>query len=61
MIVLLILLVMVLASSWIALGVIPLQRWRLYKHALFAVVAGGSFTLLVMTTGVLALDPWYDP
>lgn len=60
-IVVVVLLVMVVASSWIALGAVPDQRWKMYKYALAAVALGGGFTLLIMSEGVLGLDPWYDP
>ena len=60
-IVVVVLLIMVVASSWIALGAVPEQRWEMYKHALIAVTLGGGFTLLVMSAGVLGLDPWYNP
>ncbi|QUM76854.1 ABC transporter permease [Moritella sp. 24] len=56
-----VLIVMVVASSWIALGAIPEQRWKMYKYALLSVTLGGGFTLLVMSAGVLGLDPWYNP
>jgi len=53
--------VMVFASSWIALGTISSKRRILYKHALLSIVAGGGVTLLVVTQGVLNLEPWYLP
>jgi len=60
-IVLIILLVMVFASSWIALGTVVSKRLLLYKYALLAVALGGGFTLLLITQLVLVLDPWYLP
>jgi putative ABC transport system permease protein len=56
-----VLLVMVLASSWIALGTVPDRRWLLYKHAVVAITLSGSFILAVVSFGVLNLDPWYSP
>lgn len=56
-----ILMVMVMAASWIALGTIKQQRLNLIKHAVFAISLGGGFTLLVVTQGVLKLVPWYQP
>ncbi|NQZ93346.1 MAG: ABC transporter permease [Moritella sp.] len=56
-----VLLIMVIASSWIALGAVPDQRWKMYKYALAAVFLGGGFTLFIMSVGVLGLDPWYNP
>ena len=60
-IVLIILMVMVFASSWIALGTIVDKRRMLYKHAFVSLSVGGGLTLLLITQGVLALDPWYSP
>ena len=56
-----ILVVMVVASSWIALGTVSEHRRKLLNFALIAIFVGGVFTLLVITQGVLALDPWYSP
>ncbi len=60
-IILVILAVMVFASSWIALGTIADKRLQLYKHALLAITVGGGATLALITQGVLVLDPWYAP
>jgi len=59
-IVIIILAVMVFVSSWIALGTVKDQRWQLYRFALQAIAFGGGLTLLLITQGVLALDPWYS-
>ncbi len=60
-VIVLILSVMVLASSWIALRTLTGDRWRLYKYTLISILLGGGFTLLLITQGVLAIDPWYTP
>ena len=60
-IIVLILAVMVLASSWIALGTIADLRLQLYKYALLAITVGGGVSLVMITQGVMALDPWYSP
>jgi putative ABC transport system permease protein len=60
-IIIMILAVMVFASSWIALGTIPEIRLQLYKYAILAIMTGGGLTLALITQGVLALDPWYSP
>ena len=60
-VIILILAVMVMVSSWIALGTIPDLRMQLYKNALLAITVGGGITLAMITQGVLALDPWYSP
>ena len=60
-VIILILTVMVMVSSWIALGTIPDLRMQLYKYALVAITVGGGVTLVMITQGVLVLDPWYSP
>ena len=60
-IVIIILAVMVFSSSWIALGTVAERRWQLYKHAFAAIAVGGGLTLVLITQGVLTLDPWYSP
>jgi len=60
-VIILILAVMVMVSSWIALGTIPDLRIQLYKNALVAITVGGGITLVMITQGVLVLDPWYSP
>jgi putative ABC transport system permease protein len=59
--ILLILLIMCLASSWIALGSITQQRTRLFKYAFLAIFLGGGLTLALITQGTLQLSPWYTP
>ena len=53
--------VMVLASSWIALGVIKDKRRQLYSSALFAISIGGGMMFAIIIIGVLQVDPWYTP
>ena len=53
--------VMVFASSWIGLGSIKEHRHLLYRRALLAIGLGGGLVLLLVTQGVLNLDPWYSP
>ncbi len=60
-IILVILVVMVMASSWIALGTIKGKRRLLYKHTFISIVLGGGITLALVTQGVLVLKPWYLP
>lgn len=61
-VILAVLLVMVLASSWIALGTVSkTQRKVLYGHALLAILISGGVTLAIVTEGVIGLDPWYMP
>lgn len=60
-VVLLVLAVMVTASSWIALGTVAGKRFVLYKYAFLAILLGGGIVLILVTQIVLALDPWYAP
>lgn len=59
-IVLLMLMVMVFFSSWIALSNVPVNRMALLRSALIAAFIAGGSTLLVVTQGVLQLSPWYQ-
>ncbi|PKH01139.1 hypothetical protein CXF72_18490 [Psychromonas sp. MB-3u-54] len=59
-IVVLLLMLMVLFSSWIALGNIKERRLPLLKRTMLSVAIGGGFTLLIITQGVLTLQPWYQ-
>lgn len=52
---------MIIASSWIALGVIKKHQTQLFGVTLVAILAGGGINLVVITQGVLMLDPWYEP
>jgi len=61
LVVLAVLMVMVLSSSWIALGTAKQHRLALFKYALLAILLGGGLTLATMSQGVLTLDPWYWP
>ncbi|MBE9559919.1 MAG: ABC transporter permease, partial [Proteobacteria bacterium] len=60
-VIIVILAVMVFASSWIALGTVAEKRLQLYKYALSAIAFGGGITLILVTQAVLMLDPWYAP
>lgn len=57
----LVLLIMLLASSWIALNTVPEQRVRLLLVSLLAITVGGGLTLALITQMVLVLEPWYLP
>jgi len=60
-VVLVVLFVMVLSSSWITLGNISKRRPGLFPKVLLAVFLGGGTTLVIISQGVLRLDPWYMP
>lgn len=59
--VLAVLTVMVLASSWIALGTVKDRQRLLYPKALYSIAFGGGLTLVLITQGILDLQPWYRP
>ncbi|RMG59795.1 MAG: ABC transporter permease [Gammaproteobacteria bacterium] len=60
-VILLVLSVMLFASSWIALGTVPGCRRTLFGAAFLSILVGGGLTLALITQGVLSLDPWYLP
>ncbi len=53
--------VMVVAASWIALNTTDLPTTSLFPASLVSVFLGGGITMVVITQGVLRLDPWYTP
>lgn len=57
--VLILLIVMVLFSSWIALNNIDVPKGKLFHKAVLAIALSGVATLLIITQGVLQLSPWY--
>jgi putative ABC transport system permease protein len=56
-----ILMVMVLASSWIALNTVKNRRRVLYAKVFCSIAVGGGVTLILITQGVVGLTPWYLP
>jgi putative ABC transport system permease protein len=52
---------MLLAASWISLRTTSLPRKTLILNAFFSIVIGGVAVLIIMTQGVLLIDPWYSP
>jgi len=59
--VLIVLAIMLLASSWIALAAVREHRKRLLLSSLAAITVGGGLTLALVTQVVLQLQPWYLP
>ncbi|MDE0929866.1 MAG: ABC transporter permease [Halioglobus sp.] len=59
--ILLILAIMLLASSWIALGTVKEHRRLLLGASLVSIVLGGGVTLVLITQAVLQIEPWYLP
>ncbi len=60
-IVLAVLLVMMAVASWIALRPLGRRTPSRYAIAFAAVALSGLLTLILVTQGVLSLEPWYDP
>lgn len=56
-----VLVIMLSASSWIALRTVPGQRLQLINASLTGIALGGGFTLIIITQLVLQLKPWYMP
>jgi UDP-glucose/iron transport system permease protein len=59
--ILLVLAIMLLASSWIATGTVKEHRRQLLWASLLAITAGGGLTLALVTQVVLQMEPWYLP
>ncbi len=57
--VLVLLTIMVLFSSWIALNNIKAPKRQLFQRAVLAISLSGLLTLVIITQGVLQLSPWY--
>lgn len=60
-IILLIIFVMISASSWIALRTVKEQRKQQYIYIFFSLLVGGVTTLILVTQIVLDFTPWYKP
>ena len=60
-IVICVLAVMLFVSSWISLRTVKIYRKVLYPLALTSIIIGGGAVLIVITQGVIGLDPWYTP
>jgi putative ABC transport system permease protein len=60
-VVLAVLSIMVFSASWIALRTTKASRSSFYAKALCAIALGGGINLLIVTQGVLYIDPWYSP
>ncbi len=56
-----ILVVMLLASSWIAMRTIKIPLKTLYLKSFASILLGGGIILVLITQGVLRLQPWYLP
>lgn len=53
--------VMLFSSSWIALRTLSAHRKVLFIKAFWSILLGGGLVLMLVTQGVLNLDPWFLP
>nr|WP_206045409.1 ABC transporter permease [Oceanicoccus sagamiensis] len=60
-VVLAVLLLMIVVSSWIALNTVLEYRRALLLKACLAIAIGGGVTLLIISQAVLKIEPWYAP
>ncbi|MBT8385820.1 MAG: ABC transporter permease, partial [Ignavibacteria bacterium] len=60
-IVLAVLAVMLFTSSWIALRAVKIPRKILYGKSFLSIFLGSTTILILVTQGVLNLQPWYLP
>ena len=58
-IIVLVLSIMIIASSWIALRTVKVNRKQLFFMVLISILAGSGSVLLLVTQGVLQIHPWY--
>lgn len=56
-----ILTIMALIASWISLRMVKTFRISLYKYAVASIFLAGSLSIIIVTQGVLRLNPWYAP
>ncbi len=61
LIVVAVLAVMLIASSWIALRTIRIPLRTVFLKSFGSIALGGGVTLILITKGVLDLQPWYLP
>lgn len=60
-VIMLVLLVMLSAAAWIALGPVREERLRQYWKAWLAIALGSGVTLQLITQAVLRVEPWFLP
>jgi putative ABC transport system permease protein len=60
-IILLVLMFMLVAASWISLNTLPVDPKPLFIYSFAAIFCGGGLTLVFISQWVLHADPWYQP
>ncbi|MDH3545512.1 MAG: ABC transporter permease, partial [Gammaproteobacteria bacterium] len=53
--------VMLVVSSWIAIRPLHARQRHSYLHALTAISVGGVLTLALVTQHVIGVEPWFSP
>lgn len=56
-----VLVIMLLAASWIAIRPVQNSQPRVFFHALAAISIGGLLTLILVSQFVISVDPWFSP
>ena len=56
-----VLVVMLLSASWISLRTISVPKSEVYLKAFIAILIGGGLVLILITQGVVRLEPWFLP
>ncbi len=56
-----VLVIMLIMSAWISIRTVKGERSRTYARALTAIFFGGTSTLILITQGVLNVEPWFAP
>lgn len=56
-----VLIVMLIAASWIAIRPVARKQTHVFRHALIAISIGGILVLALVTQVVIAVDPWFNP
>ena len=60
-VILLVLMFMLVAASWIGLNALPVDPRSLFIYSFSAITCGGGIILVFISQGVLHVDPWYQP
>lgn len=56
-----VLVIMLLAASWIAIRPVQHSQPRVFFHALAAISIGGLLTLILVSQFVIRVEPWFSP
>jgi len=56
-----VLLIMLVAASWIAIRPVQHKQPHVYRSAFIAISVGGVLTLAMVSQFVIGIDPWFSP